>query len=165
LAKKLNDYLKLKNCYNVKNSRTLANNLVKLKMHKSFRMITFDIKDLYVNIPIHETLNITSTLLLEHNDGYITKQIITLLHIILQQNYFSFQNSIFQPEKGITMGFPTFGIIAEIFLQFHENTHFNQLLDKKSIVFYTIHVNDIFIIYDTDRSTPEKVYNYMSKLQ
>jgi hypothetical protein len=83
LAKELNDYLKLKNCYNVKNSITLANGLVKLKMHKSFSMTTFDIKNLYINIPIHETINITRTLLLEHNDRHITKQMITLLQIIL----------------------------------------------------------------------------------
>jgi hypothetical protein len=78
-AKKLNNHLKLKNCYNVKNSITLANDLIKLEMHTNFRMITFDIKDLYVNIPIHETLNITKTLLLEHNEEHITKQTIILL--------------------------------------------------------------------------------------
>jgi hypothetical protein len=94
-------------------------------------MVTFDIKDLYVNIPIHETLNITKTPLLEHNDGHITKQMVTLLRIILLQNYFSFQNNIFQHEKGISMGSPISSIIAEIFLQFHGNTHLNQLLKKK----------------------------------
>jgi hypothetical protein len=46
MAKKLNDHLKLKNCSNVKNSITLANNLIKLKMHKNLRLITFDVKRL-----------------------------------------------------------------------------------------------------------------------
>jgi hypothetical protein len=132
-------------------------------MHKNFRMIIFDIKDFYVYIPIHESLNITKTLPLEHNDGNVTKQMITLLHIIPQQNYFSFQNNIFQPEKGIDMGSPISGNITEIFLQFHENTRLNQLLDEKSIVFYTRYVDDIFIIYNKDRTTPEKIQDYMSK--
>jgi hypothetical protein len=73
-------------------------------------------------------------LLLEHNDEHMTKQMISLLDIILQQNYFSFQNNFYQPNKGIAMGSPISGIIAEIVLQFHENTHLNQLLDEKSIV-------------------------------
>jgi hypothetical protein len=51
-----------------------------------------------------------------------------------------------------------------IFLQFHEKTHLNQLLDEKSIVFYARYVDDIFIIYSTDRTTPEKIHNYVSKL-
>jgi hypothetical protein len=57
-------------------------------------MITYNIKDLYVNIPVDETLNITKSLLAENNDIQTTKQIITLLEIILKQNYFPFQNKI-----------------------------------------------------------------------
>jgi hypothetical protein len=127
-------------------------------------MITFDIKDLYVNIPVCETLDITTNLLLRHNDEHITKQMISLLHTILQQNHFSFQNNIFQPYTGIAMGSPISGIIAEIFLQFLENRHLNQLLDEKSIIFYTRYVDDIFVIYNTDRTTPKKIHDYLNNL-
>jgi hypothetical protein len=61
-------------------------------------MLTYDIKDLYVNIPIKETLMITKSILLKHNDTQVTKQIITLLETILQQNYFSFENNLHQPD-------------------------------------------------------------------
>jgi hypothetical protein len=66
-------------------------------------MITLDIKDLYDNIPIKDTLRITENLLSEHNNKHLTKQIITLLETILQQNYFSFQNNIYQPEIGVSI--------------------------------------------------------------
>jgi hypothetical protein len=164
LTKKLNDYLKLKNLYNVKNSTTFANDLIKLKIHNNYRMITFDIKDLYVNIPICETLDITKNLLLEHNDDHTTKQMISLLHTLLQQNYFAFQNHIFQPYTGIAMGSAISGIIAEIFLQYLENKHLNQLLDEKSIIFYTIYVDDLFLIYSTDRTNTEKIHDYLNNL-
>ena len=49
-----------------------------LKINDSLKMITYDIKDLYVNIPIEETLTITKQQLLKNNDKYITKQIITI---------------------------------------------------------------------------------------
>jgi hypothetical protein len=58
--------------------------------------------------------------ILKH-DEHVTKQMITLLHTIRQQNYFAFQNNIFQPNKGIAVGSPMSGIIAEIFLQFLNN--------------------------------------------
>jgi hypothetical protein len=44
--------------YNVTNSTNLANDLTKLEIHENHRMITLDIKDLYVNIPTDETLDI-----------------------------------------------------------------------------------------------------------
>jgi hypothetical protein len=116
-------------------------------------------------IPICETLDITKNLLLRHNNEHITKQI-SLLHTILQQNYFAFQNNIFQPHTGIAMESPISGIIAEIFLQYLENKHLNQLLDEKSIIFYTRYVDDLFLIYEynTDRTTPEKIHDYLTNL-
>jgi hypothetical protein len=55
------------------------------------------------------------------------------LETILQQNYFLFENNLYQPEKGMSMGSPISNIIVEIFLQLIENTHLKQLLEIKSI--------------------------------
>jgi hypothetical protein len=117
LVKKLNSLLNLQNQYNVKDSTTLANDLINLKIDENHRLITFDIKDLYVNIPTRETLRITRKYLITENDKQTTEQIITLLHVILQQNYFTFDSCIYQPEKGVSMGSPLSGTIAEILLQ------------------------------------------------
>jgi len=84
-------------------------------------MITYDVKDLYVNIPINETLNITENQLLKNNDKHKNKQIIAVLKAILAQNYFTFQDSIYHPNKGVAMGSPISGTMAEIFLQYIEN--------------------------------------------
>jgi hypothetical protein len=59
----------------------------------------------------------------------VTKQIITLLETILQQNYFSFENNPYQPEKGISMGSHISNTIAEIFLQRIENTQKNNCIN------------------------------------
>ena len=89
-------------------------------------MMTYDI-----NIPIEETLMITKSLLLIHNDAQVTKQIITLLEVILQQNYCSFGNILYQTEKGVSMGSHVSNTIAEILLQYIEDTYLKQLLDTK----------------------------------
>jgi hypothetical protein len=84
-AKKPNDILKqclcLDNRYNTINSKSLANDIVKLTINNKHRMITYDVKDLYVNIPIDETLKITESQLLKNNDKHKTKQIITILKL------------------------------------------------------------------------------------
>jgi hypothetical protein len=54
-----------------------------------------------------------------------------LLETILKQNYFQYNNQIFRPEKGIAMGSPISGTIAEIYIQFLEELHVKQWLDSK----------------------------------
>jgi tRNA uridine 5-carbamoylmethylation protein Kti12 len=86
------------------NSTSLANDMVKLTINNKHRMITYDVKDLYANIPIDETLKITESQLLKNNDKHKTKQIIAILKTILAQNYFTFQYAIYHPNKGVAMG-------------------------------------------------------------
>jgi hypothetical protein len=162
LVNKLHEHLHLKYHYNVKDSVSLANDLTKLKINEHHRMITFDIKDLYVNIPITETLEITKQLLSEHNEEQITTQILMLLESVLQQNYFSFQNT-YQPQKGVSMESPISNTVAEIFLQYLESTHLKHILESKEIVFYTRYVGDILMIHNTKYTTPETIHQHINK--
>ena len=70
------------------------------------------------------------------------------MEAVLSQNYFMFQNQIYQPEKEVSMGSPISSTIAEIFLQHLENIHIKQLLNTKNIILYTRYVDDILIICD-----------------
>ena len=137
LNKILQQCLNLGNQYTVVNSVTLAQDLMKLNISNKHRLITMDINDLYVNIPITETIDITTTQLLQHNYPETTAQIFTLLGVILQQNYFIFQEKIYQPGKGIAMCSPISGTIAESFLQHLEQIYIKPLIDTKHILFYT----------------------------
>jgi hypothetical protein len=58
LTKVINQHLTLKNSYIVSNSIDLAQDLTKLNLHKNHRMITFNIKDLYINMAICQYVNI-----------------------------------------------------------------------------------------------------------
>jgi len=164
LVNKLHEHLNLKYQYNVKDSTSLANDLTKLKRDENHRMITFDITDLYVNIPITETLAITKHLLSEHNDEHTTTQMLMLLETVLQQNYFSFQNNTYQPEKGISMGSPISNTVAEIFLQHLENTHLKHILESKHIIFYTRYVDHILMIYSIKYTIPETIHQHINSL-
>ena len=86
LTKTLNEYLHLKYQYNVKDSITLAHDLKKLTTVEHHKMITFDIKDLYVNIQIKDTIKITEDMLSEQNIEPIKQQIVILLKTPLEQN-------------------------------------------------------------------------------
>jgi hypothetical protein len=165
IAKKLNTILNhnlyLDNQYTATNSNTMANVVTKLKITPNHRLLTLDIKDLYVNIPINETIKITKAQFLKNNDIQTTNLIITLLEIILNQNYFSFQGQIYQPDKGVAMGYPISGTMAEIFLQNLENTHIKHLIESNILSFYIRYVDDILVIYDSTLTTPDNVQRYL----
>jgi hypothetical protein len=94
----------------------LAHQITQLKCTQDYRIITLDIKDLYVNIPIQEIIQIKYTTLQHNNiDVSLQQQTTHALKTILQQNYFQYNNTIYQPSKGIAMGSPIsviFGILT-----------------------------------------------------
>jgi hypothetical protein len=71
-----------------------------------------------------------------------------------------FQDQIFQPQKGVAMGSPISGTMAEVFLQKLENKHVKHLLDTNDIIFYTEYVDDILMIYDATRTNPSNIIQY-----
>ena len=160
----LHRHLHLNYQYSVSNSTALAKYLTKLKINENHKIITYDIKDLYVKIPIQETLRIAKAMLLKENNTQTTKQIITLLETVLKQNYFSFQNNIYQPEKVVSVGSPISGTIAEIFLQHIENIHIKHLMDTKNIVYYTRYVDDILLKYDTKYTNADIIHEYRNNI-
>jgi hypothetical protein len=47
--------------------------------------------------------------------------------------------------------------MPELFLYHIKNNDIKQLLDSKNIIFYTRYFDDIFIIFDTNRTTADKI--------
>jgi len=104
------------------------------------------------------------TLLFDNNNEPTTKHMITFLLVTLQQNYFSFCNKFYQPEKGVSMESSISNTVAEIFLQDLENTHLKQILDTQNITFYARYVEDILLIYNTKHTTPEIIHSHINKV-
>ena len=97
-------------------------------------MVSFDIKNLHTNIPIKETLEIIKTHLNENKleIEYLT-QLIKIIETIVNQNYFEFNNKLYEQKEGIPMGSPTSGIMSEIFLKNMKNEHFHNITRKHDI--------------------------------
>jgi len=77
--------------YANKNSYEIAQELNNILINKHSRMITLDIKDLYVNFPIQNILHITKCWLNKHNSSNaIREQSLNLLKVIPKPNYFQY---------------------------------------------------------------------------
>jgi hypothetical protein len=104
---------------------------------------------MYVNLPITGIIQPASFWLNNHNNTnrHLNQQILNMLNTIVKQNYFQYEDQIFQPKKGIAMVSPISGFTAEIYLQL-ENIYIKHCLDSKEIIIYKRYVDDILIVYD-----------------
>jgi len=63
-------------------------------------MTILDVKDLYVNLPIENIINITKFWLNKNNNQtMIVKQTLDHIRVTLNQNYFQYNDRYFKPTK------------------------------------------------------------------
>jgi len=55
-------------------------------------------------------------------------EIMKITHILIKQNYFQFQDTLYIQEEGLAMGAPTSSIFSEIYLQHIENTKITDVI-------------------------------------
>jgi hypothetical protein len=125
LTKLLYNYLDLPYSYNVRNSTHLMTNLITIELNSDTRICSFDIENLYTNIPRKEIINITNNVL-ENNieiEANTWKEIIHIMRTIMKQNYFQFDQQHYEQTEGIAMGAPISAILAEIFTQYMEHKY------------------------------------------
>jgi hypothetical protein len=149
VAKLLKHTMRLPNAFNVQNSKMLMNSLKQLEVHPNVKVCSFDIKNMYTSIPINKLVNIIHRSLTHNNipDEHI-HEITTLTKVILDQNYFQYNNELYSQNEGLAMGAPTSSILAEIYIQYLEHNGIIQILQNHHIIDYYRYVDDIPIIYD-----------------
>jgi hypothetical protein len=125
---------------------------------------------MYTNIPQDEVPQIIQyTLENSHTtyDTFIT-EIQNLLHVILEQNYFQFNNRFYIPTNDLAMGARTSALLAEIFLQYMDYNKIYTVLHTNNIIRYYRYVDSILICImnntDTDKTLAD-FNNVHPKLQ
>jgi hypothetical protein len=145
--------MRLPNAFNVQNSKMLMNGLKQLEVHPNVKVCSFDIKNMYTSIPINELVNIIHRSLTRNNiPDELIHEITTLTKVVLDQNYFQYNNEIYSQKEGLAMGAPTTSILAEIYIQYPEHNGIIQILKNHHIIDYYRYVDDILIIYDETRT-------------
>jgi hypothetical protein len=87
LNKKLNSLINLPHTYTTKNAQEVAEELKTIHIYEHMKIITLDIKDLYVNLPIQGILQTTKFWLSKHKNTNTTiEETLQLLETILKQN-------------------------------------------------------------------------------
>jgi hypothetical protein len=108
---------------------------------------------MYTNIPAEVLPNILLSIMEAQSvDTGYSRHILSLVQIVLRQNYFQREKELFQQKEGLAMGAPTSSILSEDFLQNLEHNSICDILVEQKIVAYFRYVDDILIVYDKHKT-------------
>ncbi|XP_044764540.1 uncharacterized protein LOC123321102 [Coccinella septempunctata] len=154
LSKWLNIFLKEKinfsPSYTIKNTLDLVNKIKDIKVEDHYKIRTLDIENLYTNVPTLEVKRLIEEDLDQSNLSNDTVETVCqILNLCLKQNFFQFDNKIFEQIQGLAMGYPIAPYLADRYMDYFEKTHIFNWGNEFSplIVYYYRYVDDIIILW------------------
>jgi hypothetical protein len=115
----MSEYITLPNTFNIKNILNLIDELNNISINQNTRICSFDITNMYTNIPLNILTNIIrNTLSKGEIPQVIIYEIDRITRLVLEQNYFQHNKIFYKQKEGLAMGAPSSSILSEIFLQF-----------------------------------------------
>ena len=151
--------------YTVKNRDELINSIQKVTFPQKYTLASFDIVNLYSNIPIAETLKIAKEIIRKDMDESDTESIMHLIEMCTSQNFCRFDDKFYQFSEGVPMGMSLSGLLADIFL----NSIEKKLLDEqnevnKNILYWRRYVDDILVVWTDSQAELDVFHNYLNTI-
>jgi hypothetical protein len=127
------------------------------------RIFSFDIENIYTNIPKHDTVNIISNILKIIQKPTKTSRMKYYTYYKHWWNKLSFDEEYYK-QTGVDEGAPTSAVLAEIYLQHMEHKQIYLVLIKQQPVNFR-YVEGILIIYDQNKRNIEQMLDKFNKQQ
>ena len=157
LAKFLNSLLepvtKTFSKFTVKDSFTFADQIRKMPAEKTY-MVSFDVKSLFTNVPLAETIDICAKVLY-HKDNNLKlskTSFMKLMNLATSAIEFSFDGNMYCQTDGVAMGSPLGPTLANIIMGYLEQEYF---CNNKKPLMYVRYVDDCFILFENKQECEE----------
>ena len=114
-----------------------------------------------------ETLRILKINLIDTNklDIDSINELMHILELVLDQNYFTHNNQYFSQKNGLAMGSPLSGLLADIYLNNFKNSFIlTNNKHKNNIIFYGRYVDDTFLIYKGTQRQIDNLHSYLNNI-
>ena len=116
-------------------------------------MVSFDVKSLFTNVPLVETINIIlNKLFTQDNEtvsGFDRSTFKDLLELAVLDTNFIFDNKLYHQIDGMAMGSPLGPTFANIFMCHLEEGIFSECPDEIKPKLYKRYIDDTFAIFET----------------
>lgn len=168
LHSKIKHNINLNNTVNVSNTYELIDKIKDINIPQNSLFLSFDVNDMYTNIPIDETIEILEQQLIDH--GTLTRpqinDVIKLTKVTINQNYFQYNNSFYIQEDGLPMGSPLSGLLADIYMNNLETTKIlNETNPYKSkLLYWYRYVDDILCLFEGTQIEAEELHKHINSL-
>jgi hypothetical protein len=98
-------------------------------LNENVRTYSPEIKNTHTTVPQSELPIVVNAALQnsDMNQDAFVKDIHSLIQLILEQNYFQYNNGFFTQTNGLAMGTPISGLLAEILIQYIEHNRIVKL--------------------------------------
>ena len=139
------------NQFTIKNSYEFRQEIENIPNCDSLIMASFDIKDLYTNVPISETINICMDLVSQRNLVDLPPDLFKkLVELSVYNNTFCFNGKFYKQNDGLGMGLPLSPTLANMFLCFHETNWLSACPSDFKPVFYKRYIDDTFLLFKSE---------------
>ena len=136
--------------YSCEDSFTFVKEVQQVRFSRKF-MVSFDVTNLFSNIPLQETINIAIDHIIEHQpDIKISRFDLNKLFLcVTAQTHFIFNNDFYDKIDGVAMGSPLAPILANLFLDFLEEKWITGYSGTGPML-YRRYVDDIFAVFNSE---------------
>ena len=136
-----------------------------VKNASNFFMASFDVENLFTNIPISETISICLDLLFPIADSLVIglpkKFLKSMLELSVHNSFFTFNSKFYKQTEGLGMGLPLGPTFANIFMCFHETKWLSDCPTEYRHIFYKRYIDDTFLLFRNETHAP-MFLNYLN---
>ena len=138
------------NDYSSKDTFSFVPQIKNANLSKTF-LVSYDVTNLFTNIPLHETIDIAMNLIFDQNPNIdITKKELNKrFPSPTSQTHFIFNSKFYNQINRVAMGSPLALVLANISMSFYESNWLNVNKYK----FYLRYVDDILAAFDNEQDS------------
>lgn len=172
LAQKLESILSqqivLHNNYSLINTYDFINKAKNVQVNPHDLLVSFDIVNLFTNVPVDQTLDIVKDHLNKDSNllPEAITELLTLLKEALKQNYFKFNDKYYSQPNGLAMGSPLSSLLANVYLNHIENKYIFSDLNKQKnkITEYHRYVDDTILIFKGNTRQLDLLHKFLNNI-
>ena len=139
------------NEYTISSTDAFCTTLKNNRFPSDHFMCSFDISNLFTNVPLNETIDIICHLLFKNPYDTFLNMSETVfrkfLELSVMNSVFIFDNELYRQVDGLGMGLPLSPTFADIFLCYHEKHWLDDCPNDFKPVLYRRYVDDCFLLF------------------
>ena len=127
-------------------------------------MASFDVDNLFTNVPLAETIDIILDSFFSQKSIFMSfsrNMFKKLLELALTNSFFLFNGQLYRQRESLGMGLPLSPVMANIFMDFHEQNWLADCPAEFAPLYYKRYVDDCFLVFRNEQHAP-RFLNYLN---